>query len=253
MSLGLCRRKTQLDLLAIVCARRAQARVALPTSTPVGDVPTRFLALEPDRLLLAWPPGGTGGIPVSGARVDVFFVEGGVHYALVAETRGRDLFLTPKGASVAAWVLSVPLRVEQRQQREHFRVSLADLPPVEAVFTATADGRSRFRARLSNISKGGLGAVAWCVGRAEPEVGETYWVDFQLPGLPDPFEFVVRVVHVRPGGPSGGLVIGGVFCAGDDGRMQRGALQRIEAFVLSRERALLRRAVLHAGWEGGPC
>ncbi len=253
MSLCLTRKKTQLDLLASVCARRAQARVALPASTQAGDVPTRFLALEPDRLLLAWPPGGTGRIPVSGARVDVYFSDGGEHYALAAETRGRECFVSPARANVAAWVLSVPLRVEQRQQRGHFRVSLADLPPVEAVFTGTADGHTRFRARLRNISVGGLGAVLRAGGGVTPVVGETYWVDFQLPGLPELFEFVARVVHVRPGGPGAGPVLGAMFCAGDDGAGQRAAVQRIEAFVRARERALLRRATLHGGREVGPC
>jgi hypothetical protein len=240
--LFLTRRRVQLDLLAEACEHRLRARVTL--AGPARDaqpVNTRFLALEPDALLLEWPLGGARHIPVHDAVVDVFFERKPKHFTFRTPTLGRVWWWCERRGKVAAWRLAPPLHVEPGQQRAHYRVSLADLGPVRARFTSVADPDRGFAADVTNISGGGLGATASIASAGAPRVDELFWARFKLPDDRQPLEFVVRLVHSRELKHNGTVVLGCTFCPGEDPAVYRDRLVRIERFVLARDLAKARR------------
>lgn len=243
----LTRRRTQLELLSAMCAGRQRARVCVPGQDPgKTTVNTRFLALEDESLLLEWPLSPLGVLAGNGRELEVFFEHEGERFAFRSAGLGRVWWVCPRRGHVAAWSMELPLRIDRRQQRSNFRVSLADLAPIPVHFTCTADEASGFAARLVNISAGGLGAVAQADQPATAAVGELHWVRFRLPSQGSPFEFVVRIKHVHTLDPSGTVVLGCVFCGGDDASTQRAHVRRIEQFVAERQRAQLRRAGVRA-------
>ncbi len=235
-------RRVQLDLLTQACEYRRRARVAI--SDLAGDpasVNTRFLALEPDALLLEWPRGGGKRIPIQDATVDVFFSHNHKHFTFRTKTQGRTWWRCARRGSVAAWRLAVPLRLEPGQQRAHFRVCLADLDPAKARFFSVSKPDRSFVADVTNLSAGGLGATASTVSAGVPSVGEVFWVSFKLPGDRERLELIVRLVHVRELKPTATVVLGGTFCPGEDPAAYRARLSRIERFVLARDLAKTRR------------
>lgn len=244
---NLTRRKTQIELLAALCQQRVRVRIARARQghEPV-TVHTRFLALEPESVLLEWPLGDTADIAISGDHADVFFEHQRQRYAFRTQTRGRVWHQCPRRGQVAAWRLAMPLRIERKQQRAHYRVSLADLDPITVCVTNVPDPEWVFEARLANVSPGGLGLVAWADDNVGEPLSEMFWAKFELPGQP-PLEFVVRVVHANTIGENEKVVIGCMFCPGDDPALYRDQVCCIEQFAAKRERAQLRRISAQRG------
>ncbi|MEW6250265.1 MAG: PilZ domain-containing protein [Planctomycetota bacterium] len=241
--LSLQRRRTQLELLAEVCARRAPVRItSAPWAAQRGLARTRFAALEPNGILVDWPVAGVGSIPVSGATVDLYFEHAGLGLGCRTDTLGRAWSMCERRGQVPVWKLAVPLCIEPTQQRRHYRVDLSDLAPLPARCTSTRDPRLSFVTDIQNLSAGGLlGRASGPAGRAA-RCGDVLWTEFDLPGEPTPFEFVVRVVHVRPARQGTATDLGCMFCPSDDPTRHRRELERIEHFVARRERAQIRRA-----------
>jgi hypothetical protein len=77
----------------------------------------RFLALEPDAVLLHWPQQGTRAIGARDAAVEVCFQHGGRVLGFRTTTCGRVEYTRAKSGTIAAWKLALPLCVEARQQR----------------------------------------------------------------------------------------------------------------------------------------
>lgn len=237
-TLSLTRRKSQLDLLAQACEGRYSARVALSArSTETTHILTRFLALEPGGVLLEWPPQAIGAMAVSGAPVTVFFDHQAQCFSFRAGTRGRAWWCSAARGQVAAWKLGLPLRIDTRRQRESYRISLADIGPVAARCTSVIDPQRSFPVRLRNISTGGISATTALTKVAPVRAGATFWTQFELPGEPGVFEFVVRVAHVHASTPTDTLVLGCAFCPGEAPLPYRAQLKRIGQFVAQRERA----------------
>lgn len=251
--LSLARRRTQLQLLAEVCEYGRRARVAVVQGDHERRVfVTRFLALEQNGLLLEWPNASSGGSPPAGGAVEVFFLHKHQRFAFPARSLGRTWWECARRGRLAAWRLTVPLRVEQKQQREHYRISLADIDPIDIEFTCVTNPDTKFSARLSNLSAGGLGAVLdACEGNPCVE-GALYWTQFTVPIPHEPltFEFVVRVMHVQPVPNQETAVLGCMFCPGEDPTAYQSNIRQLEQFVMERQRAQLRRTRRY-GLEGG--
>ncbi len=247
-ALCLTRRRVQLDLLAELCDRRQRARIAFDgNATPNQSIETRFLEFGDSALYMAWPAVGVSEPLRTGADVHVFFETNGERLAFSAVTAGRTISTRGPQGAVSAWALSIPLCIERRQQREYYRVSLADLGPVNVRFTSVQDPEHQFDASLTNVSGGGLG----CAAAADQAVGaqprQLYWTRFALPEDDATFEFVVQLVHARRVAPGESVVLGCMFQPGDDPTTYREQLRRIEHFVANRQRAKLGRAHLHGG------
>jgi hypothetical protein len=187
--------------------------------------------LHPDGVLLEWPAQGSDLIPISGAPVDVSFEHHAEPFGFRTETRGRMWWSTGAQRQIAAWKLALPLCVESRQPRRHYRVSLAGLPLVTAHCTSVAHAQHTFTALVRNLSVGGLRATATLETGVRLKAGELFWVQFTLPGHQAKFEFVVCVTHVRIIGRQNLVVFGALFCPSEDHSEHHEKLHRIEQFV----------------------
>lgn len=234
-TLCLTRRKTQLELLALLCDGRRRAVVIPPAvSAASGEVATRFLALESDGVLLEWPLSKVDDTVIVDATVTVLFDHDAQPYAFRTETYGRVWWTCPQRGAIAAWKLRLPLRIEERPPRRHSRVPLAELGDVTARFTSVANPTRHFAARLQDLSAGGLQAVAGGGCDVPVRQGESFWVRFHLPGNDAALEFVVRVAHTRGPSRDGTVVFGCTFCPGDDPAPRQQGLERIEQYVARR-------------------
>jgi len=217
-----------MELLAPVCAARGLARVApVHGGEACESVTTRFLALESDHLVVAWPGAGTGLIAPSDESVDVFFRRCGVLLALRTQTLG-PLPPPPGQMRISGWKLALPLRIERRQQRVYPRLSLESFPPVLARMTSTTENRRSFTAQLLNLSRTGLGATVPHPDGMDLSTDASYWVVFELPGESSPFEFVARVRHAQISRSDGAARLGCVLCPGEETGRQADALLRLE-------------------------
>jgi len=205
--------------------------VARAHATAGPETSTRFLALHPDGVVLEWPAQGSDLIPVSGGKVDVFFVHRDRPFGFRSETRGRMWWSSGAERQIAAWKLALPLCVESRQARRHYRVSLAGLTPITAHCTSVTHAQRTFTAQVRNLSVGGLRATAALEAGVQVKAGELSWVQFTLPGDQAQFEFVVCVTHVRVVGRQNLVVFGALFCPSEDQSEHHEKLRRIEQFV----------------------
>ena len=236
-TLLLTRRRSQLELLAQACESRYTARVALAArSHQTPPTQTRFLAVEPNGVLVEWPLPGVGDIAVSGARVTVFFEHQAQCFSFGTETRGRAWWASSGRGQVPAWKLGMPLRIDHHELRADYRVSLTGIGPVAARCTSVTDPHRCFSVRLQNISTGGLSATAALTKAGPLHAGALFWTQFELPGEPGPFEFVVRLAHVHTSRPTDTLVLGCAFCCGEDPLPHRAQLGRISQFVARRQK-----------------
>ena len=231
-ALSLTCRKTQLDLLAEMCAQRRPARVALTGHLDRRVVVnTYFVALEADELLLKWPPSGVGGNVANDTPADVFFGHGGDRLAFRSRTLGQIWRTSCSRGAIPLWRLAVPLCIERKQQRVHRRLSLASLDPITAHFTNVADPDCVFTARLTNVSDGGLGCTASMAVAGAVRPGNLYWTEFDLPCDQGRFEFVVRLTHTQEVQQHKTVLLGCMFCPGEDPLAYRDQLRRMEQFA----------------------
>jgi hypothetical protein len=240
--LQLTRRKTQLELLEQACEARRRVRVARLGDGTGEGVSTRFLAIQPDGLLLDWPQESLANEDISGALLAGFFEHQGRCYGFRTTSCGRAWWLCSRRGRVAAWKLALPLRVELRRQRGHCRISLADIAPIPGRCTSVLNPERTVPIELHNISCGGLLATAPPPGDLEVCPDQTYWMSFDLPGDPASFEFVVRVVHKDTVTTRGRAFFGCMFCPSEDPTVRESQLQRIEQFVATQQQVRQRRA-----------
>ncbi len=243
MALLVTRRRAQHDLLAKACEHRQRARLVLAgLAVEAPPINTRFLALLSDALLLEWPLGGAKYIPPRDALIDVFFEHAQKRYTFRSTTQGREWWWCERRGGVAAWRLTLPLRVEPGQQRAHYRISLADLDPVRVRFADVSDPARSFVAGVTNLSAGGLGAIASQADAAAVAVNDLLWTTFRLPDDCEIFEFIVRVMHRRDVPHNATTVLGCMFCPGEDPELHRDRIVRVQRFVAARDLAKARRA-----------
>jgi len=228
----LIRRRTQLDLLGALCATRARARLVPPGGTPDHPLAnSRFLELTSNQLILEYPAASTPDEWATGRPLDVYFS----HEGTLRTFRTRPLGPATTAAGVRVLRLGMPLYLELLERRDTFRASLGSVGPITAAFTSIDDNQQHFPAELTNFSNGGLGAVTASDDSATIRRGGVYWAVCELPGEPQPLEFVVRLVHVRPDPTGDNLVLGAVFCGGDDPTRLHQQVQTLARFVRRQE------------------
>lgn len=242
---SLNRQKVLLALLAQACRQRQRARLVLPDHTEDQLLAnTRFLDLHDEELYVERSAVTVTSGRVRGQSLDVYFECGGERLAFRTRVIGPSLWCGAH-CRLAAWKLEVPLQIERKQQRAHYRVSLADLGRIPVEFTRVADVRDAFKATLINVSGGGLGSSAPIELAERVHVRDMYWTRFNLPEEPERFEFVVRLMHMRRAEKQELILLGCRFCPTDEPRLYRAQLRRLELFIARRQRAKLSRIMLH--------
>lgn len=241
----LARRRQQLDTLAQACADGATARVQIRAAGDGhGPRTTRFLALDDESILLFWPNHADPRFANRGAKVEVFFQLGGAYYCFCADGEGRFRYTHAEGNVIPALRLRLPLRVEQKQQRDHFRVSLAGLAAVVATLKPLAADEPVFSLRLTNISGGGFGGVIDDPRLRDLTMNEIFCATLDLPDDTEPLTAFVRLAHRRQISHERGdtrCMTGWAFCPGDDHAKHDLNLRRLERFVAAQQRAELQR------------
>ena len=223
----LTRRKHQLALLEEACARRVAARLARRGAAgSVGTPNTRLLAVDAAAGWLEWPAAPLSDAEHRGVDVDVVFEVDERRYGFPAETRGRFERSFGEEACVAV-KLSLPVRVESRERRAAFRVTLDPAQAVEATLVRVSDRAVVGRVRVCDVSVGGFG------GLLEAEVAGTldrqalYWAEFRgTPGGPVR-DLVVRLAHMGPAGADGQVPTGWAVCPGEGDVEEATGLQRL--------------------------
>ena len=231
----LLRRKTQLDLLARVCAQGVTAHLALRRNTAVIGV-VALTALERDGVLVNWIGQPVPEVELKGQPVEVRFEYEGEHYVFRAVSRecfGRSRSAADAGAGMK---LGLPVRLEHARRRRHVRLVPPDLPPIEGTFTHVIDGRRQFRARLTDIADGGIGVTARARDVPRLFTGDLFWVELELPGEAAHPEVVVRLVHLRPIPRTDEMAMGWVFQPTDDVANYDSYVRRLEALASRRHR-----------------
>lgn len=246
-------RRTQLDLLARACERGERARLAVfPADDPSDSAATRLLALDDSALFLYWP--GTRRVAAGltrGAMVEVQFSHDEGRYSFKTEVRGRAARRLPGRGLVSALVLSLPLRVERKQQRAGFRTSLATLdPPLQARLTGMIERDAAFTLRITNASHGGLGGTTTDPVAGRVRIGDLFWAEFALPGNERKTELVVRLTyyHTTRRPEDQRTRLGCAFCPTDDPITHQDNLRRLERFIREQQQATPERAVATPVW-----
>lgn len=236
------------ELLSAVCARADRLRLSLLRAGQESHtIYTRFLMLRKNDLLLYWPTHGALEFAETGRPVECYFEVDSTRFAFLSETLGRTIHVFSNGARAMALRLLMPDRIEKRQQRSAFRVSLNDLPPIEVeVQEMRPDGQPPppLRMRLVNLSTGGLGCVLECGKQPPPQRRAIFEAHFRLPGVPESFAVLIELMHVRKIDEElGRHYLGWRIVPSDDALVSRELTRRLERFVADRQRALARRAV----------
>lgn len=226
----------QSDLLQGACAARRRARLVAARGMNQETIYSRFIAVHANHVLVELPSRGTGNIAPRGALLNVQFEHDNERYVFRTETQGRVDWINPRGRSTPAWRLTRPVQILLRRERQHIRVGLADIAPASGHFTSTRDPETLFRVQIQNLSTGGMNVTTDTQPPPPILPGETYWADFELPGVTGALEVVIRIVHVHRDVAHGLIKCGCTFCPTDDPAHHAEQLKRIEEFILSRER-----------------
>jgi c-di-GMP-binding flagellar brake protein YcgR len=129
--------------------------------------------------------------------------------------------------------LSLPIRIDHRQQRQSCRISLAALAPIQARLTSMLDADRELDCRLLNLSGGGIAAQARWNAIESFAIGEIFWIEFDLPNVSERFEFAVRLAHRRRTEDRERGIVGWAFCGGDDQMDNYDKLERISRAIAS--------------------
>jgi len=165
---------------------------------------------------------------------------------LIEEDRVR---LTKYGRAGGSGIrLRRPECVLPSQRRAHVRVSLHASEPV-CVWLAQTSGKDPVGCRIDaahsvgrilNLSEGGASVLVEDLPAHLPELGERYFLSFELPGYNESFCFLGSVRHTRIVESSESYRIAFAFKPWNGARLKRDQLL-ILRFIVEQERAQLRR------------
>ncbi|MDX2200471.1 MAG: hypothetical protein SF069_16070 [Phycisphaerae bacterium] len=268
--------KSQLDqVLHELCDHSERVRLRLLTAhDEPKTIYTRFLDITDDYLMLYWPAAGGLDFARTGIPIEAYFGYLGKRYGFLSQTRGRCIHkLNKQGGTAAALLLDIPTELDDRQQRQNFRVPVSAEHPIEVVLErlggpaepsesdeAPAVAVPRFRRqanqaaaeadaapktlkfRMSNLSIGGLGGVLNLKPAEMPERGSMFKARFGLPGDKDMFEMTLELRHVRAiDEEKTRHYVGWRFFPHDNAVVARETQRRLEKFIAERQRVLLRK------------
>jgi c-di-GMP-binding flagellar brake protein YcgR len=232
----LARRRSQIALLSAACKQRCAARIAVrETRTTPTTIQTHMLCVERNAIWVDWPANEAEQTLQTGCPVDVFFDHEGSRFAFAAQVRGRRVRGLDGLGERQALELSLPARIDRKQQRESCRVSLAALGSIRCRMTSMLSADRTLDCRLLNLSQGGIAALSDWDAIDGLEIGEIYWSEFELPGDSEIHEFAVRLAHRRRSDDKSRGIVGWAFCGSDDQTMNRERLRRIRRHVAQAE------------------
>ena len=232
--LTLVRRRKQIELLADVCERHRTVRIAMRMSgARPTTVQTTLLSLESDAIWVEWPSGQTTQAAQSGCYAEVYFEHQGRRFSFTSRTCGRFQRSFDTLGERVALKLSLPTRIDHRQQRQSCRTSLAALAPIQARLTSMLDADRELDCRLLNLSRGGIAGQARWNTIESLTIGEVFWIEFDLPNLAERFAFAVRLAHRRRTEDRARGIVGWTFCGGDDQMDNDDKLERISRAIAS--------------------
>lgn len=213
--------------LVVVCGDNLQA-----------NLKTKFLAVQPERLLLELPSNnGRPAVLQTGQFIEVYFKVGHERFGFDSRVIGHSR-LELAGQHVEAVDLAVPHFLEARQRRKFSRVSVATLPPIAArLWPVCMDAHecTAIDGRLCNLSAGGV-AVVVDRQRWQFTCDRQFRLAFTLPGDADEFQFNAVVCHVRHVFQSRRQIVGLAFLPGDESAAHREAIERVARFVETQQR-----------------
>ncbi len=190
MSNALASRRAQIALLLEACRERAAARLTC-IDQPEQALTCRFLALEPDGVLLEAPQEPVALSPQ--AACHVCFTHQGQPYRFRSALRGDS------AAGVTALKIDMPLRIVPAEDAPPDRDALQDVDPIPAQISGILKSELRFEVRLARLTPSL--SVTQVRGAAPRTLrpGDVCWLDFDLPGEPQRCELVVRLTRTQAG------------------------------------------------------
>lgn len=232
---------TDFEFLAEACGLHSPAHLIIHQSEQADrSLDTPLLSLEPDGVLLAAPPDEHLAHVATGSTAEVSFEYGGERYTFSSQICGLEPAAGMPGQMLR---LSVPARIERVQRRTDFRISLTEIKPVQARVWDIRKPQPHVNVILTNLSASGLGAIMdWDPAR-RLDKNTPFRIEFELPGEPELFHFVVRLVYSQSlSGDRTQFLTGWAFCPGDNPAVYQQSIRRLERFVAVREQARPRRA-----------
>ena len=236
---ALTSRRTEFEFLAEAGALHSPVYLVIHQPERADlSLDAHLLSLESDGVLLAAPPDEHLAHVATGSRVDVSLEYNGECYAFSVQLCGLE---SQEGVPGQVLRLSVPPRIDREQRRTDFRISLADIEPIQAQVWDTLKPQPRVNTILTNLSASGLGAIAdWDPAR-QFHKNTPIRIEFKLPGEPELFTFIVRLVYSQSlSVDRTQFLTGWAFCPDDNPAVYQQNIRRLERFVAVREQTRLR-------------
>jgi len=179
----------------------------------------------------------------------VYFLLGGTRYAFHTRVvKPRCLVRLNSRQRVAGASLSVPAEVRPQQRRADFRLSLAGFDWIVAHLHRGSSQNGGHcpmdtrpcRARLNNISAGGVGALVDTSAAGDWNAREIFFMSFSLPGVEQEFLMMTELRHHRRIHDGLTTLAGFKFCPWPLAPLQP-YVRQIRRFIAAEQRKQLRR------------
>jgi len=195
---------------------------------------SRFLALQPNRLIISLPVDPSSEEPMApraGQELAITFKKGYNKCLFVTRFISLSEFEQEDGNLTAALVIYRPEQIEKVHRRAFER---ADVPQGEDVvfsfWSADKPGR-KFPAVLLNISAGGLAAIIETKEAGTLKVGDQYDLELQPLLDQEPITGRVNLRHITPKPLGNHMMLGFQFVGLELSEQGRSTLQRISSVV----------------------
>ncbi len=208
-----------------------------PPDEPTACARILFVRLDGDRLeadLLA-----VDGEPVylaKGDAVDLRFVWRDQLYHLPACVKRRLPSASDDPSSCDTLHFHKFDKLKRIQRRQRYRVSLLDLPPPMISFTRSGDSSESATGSLIELSETGGRALVATAVMPFLQHSATFRVSFQLPGDPEPFEFIARMARIISSEDDILTVVGLSWQLDDSWSEGRRVEARVSRFIAERQR-----------------
>jgi c-di-GMP-binding flagellar brake protein YcgR len=236
--------KSVRSLLETVCSRNEPAEVHCEHDDDALVGRLRLLQLQSDLLCTDRPHFAIGSTTLARHQhVVIYFVNNGVRYMFRSRVARPRLYVALNADTrVAGMGLQIPSRILTQQRRSAFRVSVASKYLIVSFQPMDVSGEAQgeaFEGRITNVSSGGIGAVVEQQYWNSFALGQKFIIQFELPGVDDPFTFDVELRNFRKLTANPSYLIGVRFRPPADPR-HRADIDRINHFVAAEERRQLR-------------
>jgi len=223
----------RLDVLQRACTRRLGAVIQL--ESPEGEqLQTRGRLISCDDRTLYIDRPTSEGVPVelgSPTRAIVHFVFEGERYSFRSVIGEECQIPLGDGLTMPGFAMAFPEHITRDERRYDFRAVLGEQVEVVCqIRAAEAPHGAGFRARLMNLSAGGMSVMAVDLNGEVLQRNRQYVVEFELPRTKGRFVFTTTLQHLHS--PSGaGHIAGLKYLPDSDPAEMRQAIRQISQFV----------------------